>query len=958
AMRAHPRAGIAALAGAAGVATDAITAERVAFALAPRLNAAGRMADPALSLELLLTSDVVRAEELARALDEHNRLRQAAESDLMEEAIAQAEKTYHTGDAALVVAGEGWHEGVRGIVASRLVERYGVPSIVFCVEEGVAQGSGRSVPGVDLYRALESVSARLLRFGGHPQAVGLALPAEDLPWFRATLLDRLSQDAAGLPAPVLAIDAEVELSDLGVELAAELDTLEPFGHNNPRPLLATRGVFLNGRRAVGKTGAHLAFTAYDGVASVPGIMFRCVRIDDLLSYEATADVAFEFDVDQWQGSARPRLVARDIVTHTAPAQAPASQLVHDLFEHAEKIVAQGEYATIGEEESFHTKLVGVTFEGRQDVVAGLETGTPLRLVRERENEHDPNACALRDPRGAQVGFFNRRLAAVIAPLIDQGVEYDVTVANVTQSPDERTRGVNVLVTRRDLAGDRTCVEPARERRAELSELDGPALAGALREHLLGQHAPHPAQTEALESLAAGTSTLVVMATGRGKSYIFHHHAARLAIASDRASVFVYPLRALVADQAFHLQDTFAGIGCTVKTVTGETSAPERDEAFSALGEGTLDVVLTTPEFLEHHAARFAATGRVSFVVIDEAHHVGLSRAAHRPTYGRLGRALETLGHPVVLAVTATADTAVEAQIREVLGIERTVVDPTVRENLVLDDRRGTRDKEAFVASLVARGDKTIVYVNSRQRAVSLARVLHERVAATHDAVAFYTAGLSRTARHAIEAAFREGAIKTVVATSAFGEGVNVPDVRHVILYHMPFSAVEFNQMSGRAGRDGGLAKVHLLYGEADARINRSILRSLAPERDDIAAVYLALKECATEAGGSVEVTNSELAERLKKFRPTSSLDEKGVSVAIGILRELGLLDAEGTGSWRRLSLLPAPQVKLDLATSVRYAEGHEEVALFEEFAQWALTASADDLLHTFDRPILPRHASA
>ncbi|MHB1452188.1 MAG: DEAD/DEAH box helicase, partial [Coriobacteriia bacterium] len=470
---------------------------------------------------------------------------------------------------------------------------------------------------------------------------------------------------------------------------------------------------------------------------------------------------------------------------------------------------------------------------------------------------------------------------------------------------------------------------------------------------IGDRALHAAQADALAHLAAGRSTLAVMATGRGKSLIFHLHAAREAIARGVASVFVYPLRALVADQAYALEERFGEIGLAVSTVTGETSTVGRDTAFAGLADGSLDVVLTTPEFLDHHAARFATAGRIGFIVIDEAHHVGLARAGHRPAYARLGEAVRTLGSPAVLAATATAPDDVASAIVADLGITSVVLDPTVRENLTIADRRGVEDKVAYIAGIAARGDKVIVYVNSRDVSVKLARQIRMRLPdLTHRAV-FYNGGMTREARHAVERAFREGDITVVVATSAFGEGVNIGDVRHVILYHLPMGEVEFNQLCGRGGRDGLEACVHLLFGERDVRLNRMILESGAPTREDLGALYLTLKEGAGDAEGFIETTNAELAEQTKRRRPKSGLNDKGVSTGIGVFRELGLVSSEGTGAYRRLRMLPAPEAKLNLADSVRYAEGLDELADFEAFRIRALGSAADELLHAFDRPILP-----
>ena len=952
--RAGGRVGIAALAAVAGVQIDAITADRISFALAPRLNAAGRMADPAIALELLMTSDPAEAAELAHALDEHNRLRQAAEGDLMEAALEQAERTFVAGDRLLIVAGDGWHEGVRGIVASRLVGRFGVPAIVMGIEDGIAQGSGRSVPGVDLFEPLTRASALLVRYGGHAAAIGLTLPVERVPELGAVLRDALLEVSPDAFVSRFHIDATVPLDGLNRGLAAELARLEPFGFANPRPVLAAHGVFLNGRRAVGKTGQHLRFTAYDGVAAVPGVMFRCPDLGSLLSTDSAVDVAFELELDEWRGQERLQLLARDIRPHGVPEEAPAADLVEELFGHADEILAREEYAGIGEADAFHTKLAGVTFEGRQTVLEDLSPGTPLRIERQPTNEFDPNACALFEPSGRQAGYFNRRLAAVLAPLIDADVEYDVSVTDVTGGDDGSSLGVNVLVSRHDaVESDAELAEAGRERRRGLAALDPAALQAALVVHFIGERSLHDAQAAALDHLAAGVNTLVVMATGRGKSLIFQVHAARRAIGAGEASIFVYPLRALVSDQAFHLQEAMADIGIGVRTLTGESAPGARDEVFCALGAGEVDILLTTPEFLEHHALRFAESGRVRFVVIDEAHHVGRASANHRPAYRRLAGALATLGDPAVLAVTATADAETAAAIRDVLGVTGTVLDPTVRDNLRVEDRRGAADKAALAAGLAAQGEKMIVYVNSRETSVELARALRTRVPGLTYAVSFYNGGMTRASRHAVERAFREGALRAVVATSAFGEGVNIPDIRHVVLYHLPFGAVEFNQMCGRAGRDGAPARVHLLFGERDARINRSILESAAPPRDDLAALYMVLRDCAAEAADAIEVSNAELALRVKARLPRTRMNDRGVSAALGVFRELDLVSGEGAGAYRRLRMPPAPDVKLDLASSVRYAEGQEEQGAFEEFCAWVLGAASTELLDTFNRPILP-----
>jgi single-stranded-DNA-specific exonuclease len=956
-IRTAPRAGIAALCDVAGVDLRVVSSDRIAFALAPRLNAAGRIADPAEALDLLLTDDPAHARVGAHALDQYNTARQAVEADLADQALRGAEAAWREGTRALVLAGEGWHEGVRGIVASRVVGRYGVPALVFCIEDGEARGSGRSVGDVDLHAALTSCSHLLTRYGGHAAAVGATLPASSLGALTTALQSALGKLPAEAFERRLTVDAEVHLYEATRELAAGLEALEPFGQDNARPLLGTRAVFMNRRSLVGREKEHLKFDAYDGVATVPAIAFRCPDAAALAASEAAVDVAYSLETDSWQGRERVQLMVRRIVQHApdGPADAsPAAELVSELFADAERILARGAYEGIADAETFHTKLAGVSFEGRQDVVACLQPGTVLRLVRQPENAFDPNAVAALDPAGDQVGFFNRRLAAALAPELDSGAAYEVTVTDITGGEDGESRGVNVLVARAGSTEDAMRdAEARRERRDRLALLPADELDAAIVRALIGDGVPHAAQIEALGHLAASRSCLAVMATGRGKSLIFQLHAARIALARGQASVFVYPLRALVADQAFHLTDAFESLGLSVRLITGETAPAARDEVFASLGGGEVDVLLTTPEFLERHADRFAHSGRVGFVVIDEAHHVGLSRAGHRPAYARLGESLDVLGRPVVCAVTATATDEVASAIRSTLGIEHVVLDATRRDNLRVADHRGLADKVGRLAAIAARGEKLIVYVNSREQSVRIAEKLRDSSPRLAQRTAFYNGGMSRAARHAVQRAFREGDLTAIVATSAFGEGVDIPDVRNVALFHLPFNRVEFNQMCGRAGRDGQTSTVHLLFGERDGRLNDLILESARPDLDDLRALYAALRQRSADApDGWVEAANADLAEDVKRRRPRSRLTDRGVSTGVGIFREVGFVSGEGAGSYRRLSLLPVDG-KIDLTSSVRYSEGVEEADEFAEFRSWVLSADPADILAAFDRPILP-----
>ena len=185
-MNAAPRPCIAALLATSGAADKPVSATNLSFSVIPRLNAAGRMGDAQLALDLLMTDDFEEANRLATKLESVNDQRRAIEAELSEIAKAQAAEIYH-GQRALVVSGESWHEGVKGIVASRLVNTYGVPSLLFTIDGDEARGSGRSVGQVSLFSAVESASDLLTRFGGHDAAVGVTLPADKLPEFERRL---------------------------------------------------------------------------------------------------------------------------------------------------------------------------------------------------------------------------------------------------------------------------------------------------------------------------------------------------------------------------------------------------------------------------------------------------------------------------------------------------------------------------------------------------------------------------------------------------------------------------------------------------------------------------------------------------------------------------------------------------------------------------------------------------
>ena len=451
-----------------------------------------------------------------------------------------------------------------------------------------------------------------------------------------------------------------------------------------------------------------------------------------------------------------------------------------------------------------------------------------------------------------------------------------------------------------------------------------------------------------------------MATGRGKSLTFQVHAACEALLRGGTSLFVYPLRALIADQAFHLSEALEAFGIASAVLTGENTPEERRQAFDALREGSCDIVLTTPEFLAFHADEFARARRIGFVVVDEAHHIGMAKAGQRVAYASIGSSIAKLGKPVVLALTATANSEVAEAVVSTLGIERTVLDGTRRENLEIDDQRNLKNRESYLANIIAGGEKTVIYVNSREQSVALARALRKLAPHMAPLIGFYNAGLTRSDRKRIEELFRTDVLAVLVATSAFGEGVNIPNIRHVVLYHMPFNEIEFNQMSGRAGRDGERAVIHLLFGRGDAAVNEQLLRDTTPDHDCLAQVYRELRRMQQESAEEYfAATNADLAAKASanQHAPVSAAS---AACGVAVFRELGLIETHTafvSGEAMRSIHVKAAGSKVELTDSVRYREGLGEREIFQSFREWAIKSQREILHKRVSGPILPGSAN-
>jgi single-stranded-DNA-specific exonuclease len=315
-LRQAPLLGLKALLAAAGLGDKGdLRAADIGFKLAPRLNAAGRLGCARMVVELLTTTSEARAAQLAEFLEQQNQQRQQLERRMVVQARQLAEANGFDAAPALVLAHEEWHPGVIGIVAGRLVEQYARPVVLIAVRRqrpgpddgeapAVGQGSGRSVPGFPLHEALRACDDQLLSHGGHPAAAGLRIRPENIVAFRERFCAYAARHfPAGPPAPRLVIDAEVPLGALTAGLVQDLDRLEPYGHNNARPLFLAGGLQVqDAPRRMGGGERHVSFRVRQGSTALRAVAFGMAdRVEELMSAGGQCCLVFTPVINEWQG---------------------------------------------------------------------------------------------------------------------------------------------------------------------------------------------------------------------------------------------------------------------------------------------------------------------------------------------------------------------------------------------------------------------------------------------------------------------------------------------------------------------------------------------------------------------------------------------------------------------------------------------------------------------------------
>ena len=284
----------------------------VSFGIAPRINACGRMGKQEEALELFLTDNPEKAKTITKTLNEYNIQRQETEKQIFEQAISELEKENLEEKSSIVLAGENWHHGVIGIVASRITEKFFKPTILICIEDDIGKGSGRSVPGFDLHEALAQSSKYLEKYGGHDMAVGLSLKKENIQEFKNHFEEYAKSKGVKDIVPIINVDSEITKKDINKATVEQIKLLEPFGEQNKQPLLIYKNLKIASIRALSE-GKHLKLMLKDENEIINAIGFNLGELSEEYLIGDKVDVVGTLEINAYNGQEQIQINLKDIM---------------------------------------------------------------------------------------------------------------------------------------------------------------------------------------------------------------------------------------------------------------------------------------------------------------------------------------------------------------------------------------------------------------------------------------------------------------------------------------------------------------------------------------------------------------------------------------------------------------------------------------------------------------------
>lgn len=384
-MQMQPNRGIEALIDVAGLKDRKITAGHIGFTLAPRLNAAGRVAHATRAVELLTTPSQEEAYEIAEELQETNLERQVLELDIHEIARQDVLKQGPDADYVVVVGGQDWHPGVIGIVASRLVEEFYKPTLVISIKDGIGKGSCRSIDNCNIYEALQSAEDLLIQFGGHQAAAGFSIKEDKIPALRERLAQYCKEQLAETDyIPIVDIDSQVAIDDIDVPLIEEIETLEPYGMANPTPVLALEEATISDLFLMGQQKKHAKVLLQRVDSTIDAIAWNRPDLHASFFPGDRVKVAFTVQKNEWNGHVSPQLMIQDMALLEGRSLTLTKEGLRAMYTYVRNLLKGGSMPKF----RLETELIRRRPEGQTMPVAmaSLEVFKELNLLVEETTE--------------------------------------------------------------------------------------------------------------------------------------------------------------------------------------------------------------------------------------------------------------------------------------------------------------------------------------------------------------------------------------------------------------------------------------------------------------------------------------------------------------------------------------------------------------------------------------------
>lgn len=384
-MQLQPNRGIKALIDVAGLKDRKITAGHIGYTLAPRLNAAGRVAHATRAVELLTTPSQEEAYEIAEELQETNLERQALERDIHEMARQDVLKQGPDADYVVVVGGQDWHPGVIGIVASRLVEEFYKPTLVISIKDGIGKGSCRSIDNCNIYEALQSAEDLLIQFGGHQAAAGFSIKEDKIPALRERLAQYCKEHLAETDyLPIVDIDSQVAIDDIDVPLIEEIETLEPYGMANPTPVLALEEATISDLFLMGQQKKHAKVLLEREDSTIDAIAWNRPDLHASFFPGDRVKVAFTVQKNEWNGHVSPQLMIQDMALLEGRSLTLTKEGLRAMYTYVRNLLKGGSMPKF----RLETELIRRRPEGQTMPVAmaSLEVFKELNLLVEETTE--------------------------------------------------------------------------------------------------------------------------------------------------------------------------------------------------------------------------------------------------------------------------------------------------------------------------------------------------------------------------------------------------------------------------------------------------------------------------------------------------------------------------------------------------------------------------------------------